>query len=33
MSDPGTWAHLPSGWHTHRIGTAAGIEHSVGQRG
>jgi RimJ/RimL family protein N-acetyltransferase len=30
MSDPGTWAHLPSGRHTSREQTAAGIEHSVG---
>jgi RimJ/RimL family protein N-acetyltransferase len=30
MSDPGTWAHLPSGRHTSREQTMAGIEHSVG---
>ena len=30
MSDPGTWAHLPSGRHTSREQTAAGIAHSVG---
>jgi RimJ/RimL family protein N-acetyltransferase len=30
MTDPGTWAHLPSGRHTTREQTAAGIEHSVG---
>jgi RimJ/RimL family protein N-acetyltransferase len=30
MSDPGVWAHLPSGRHTDPAQTAAGIEHSVG---
>ena len=30
MSDPGTWAHLPSGRHTSREQTAAGFEHSAG---
>ncbi|MDT0277571.1 GNAT family N-acetyltransferase [Blastococcus goldschmidtiae] len=30
MSDPGTWAHLPSGRHTSPERTAEGIEHSVG---
>jgi RimJ/RimL family protein N-acetyltransferase len=30
MSDPGVWAHLPSGRHTDRAQTATGIEHSVG---
>lgn len=30
MSDPGTWAHLPSGRHTSREQTAAGIQHSLG---
>jgi RimJ/RimL family protein N-acetyltransferase len=30
LSDPGTWAHLPSGRHTSREQTAAGIEHSLG---
>ena len=30
MSDPGVWAHLPSGRHTDPTQTAAGIEHSVG---
>ena len=30
MSDPEVWAHLPSGRHTDRAQTAAGIEHSVG---
>jgi RimJ/RimL family protein N-acetyltransferase len=29
MSDPGTWAHLPSGRHTSPDQTAAGIEHSA----
>jgi RimJ/RimL family protein N-acetyltransferase len=29
MSDPGVWAHLPSGRHTSPAQTAAGIEHSV----
>jgi RimJ/RimL family protein N-acetyltransferase len=30
MSDPGVWAHRPSGRHTDPAQTAAGIEHSVG---
>ena len=30
MSDPGGWAHLPSGRHTSRDGTAEAIAHSVG---
>jgi RimJ/RimL family protein N-acetyltransferase len=30
MSDPGVWAHLPSGRHTDPTKTAEGIEHSVG---
>jgi RimJ/RimL family protein N-acetyltransferase len=30
MSDPGTWAHLPSGRHTTPERTAEAIEHSVG---
>ena len=30
MSDPGVWRHLPSGRHTSRDQTRAGIEHSVG---
>ena len=30
MSDPGVWAHLPSGRHTDPAKTAEGIEHSVG---
>ena len=30
MSDAGTWAHLPSGRHTSREQTKAGIEHAVG---
>jgi RimJ/RimL family protein N-acetyltransferase len=30
MSDPGVWAHLPSGRHTSPEQTMAGIEHSVG---
>jgi RimJ/RimL family protein N-acetyltransferase len=30
MSDPGTWAHLPSGRHTSREQTAAAIQHSLG---
>jgi hypothetical protein len=30
MSDPGVWAHLPTGRHTDRAQTAAGIEHAVG---
>jgi RimJ/RimL family protein N-acetyltransferase len=30
MSDPGVWAHLPSGRHTDPTQTAKGIEHSVG---
>jgi RimJ/RimL family protein N-acetyltransferase len=30
MSDPGVWAHLPSGRHTDPARTAAGIEDSVG---
>jgi RimJ/RimL family protein N-acetyltransferase len=30
MSDPGTWAHLPSGRHTSPEQTMAGIDHSVG---
>ena len=30
MSDPGVWAHLPSGRHSDPAQTAAGIEHSVG---
>jgi RimJ/RimL family protein N-acetyltransferase len=30
MSDPGTWAHLPSGRHTSPEQTAAGIQHSLG---
>jgi len=29
MSDPGVWAHLPSGRHTDPAKTAAGIEHSL----
>ena len=28
MSDPGTWAHLPSGRHTHEDRTAEGIAHT-----
>jgi hypothetical protein len=31
LSDPGTWAHLPSGRHTDRDRTAAGIEQAVAQ--
>ncbi|MGY2128228.1 GNAT family N-acetyltransferase [Blastococcus sp. SYSU DS0617] len=30
MSDPGTWAHLPSGRHTSPERTAEGIAHSLG---
>jgi len=30
MSDPGVWAHLPSGRHTSPDRTREGIEHSVG---
>ncbi len=30
LSDPGVWAHLPSGRHTERAQTMAAIEHSVG---
>jgi len=30
MSDPGVWAHLPSGRHTDPAQTRAAIEHSVG---
>ena len=30
MSDPGTWAHLPSGRHTSPEQTAAAIQHSLG---
>ena len=30
MSDPGVWAHLPSGRHTSPERTMEGIEHSVG---
>ena len=30
MSDPGVWAHLPSGVHTDPARTAEGIEHSTG---
>jgi RimJ/RimL family protein N-acetyltransferase len=30
MSDPGTWAHLPSGRHTSAERTLQGIEHSLG---
>jgi len=30
MSDPGVWAHLPSGVHTDPARTAEGIEHSAG---
>jgi RimJ/RimL family protein N-acetyltransferase len=30
LSDPDTWAHLPSGRHTTREQTAAGLEHSLG---
>ncbi len=30
MSDPGTWAHLPSGRHAEPSRTTEGIEHSVG---
>jgi RimJ/RimL family protein N-acetyltransferase len=30
MSDPGSWAHLPSGRHTDPAKTADGIRHSVG---
>jgi RimJ/RimL family protein N-acetyltransferase len=30
MSDPGTWAHLPSGRHTSADQTAAAIQHSLG---
>ena len=30
MSDPGVWAHLPSGRHTSPDQTMRGIEHSVG---
>jgi RimJ/RimL family protein N-acetyltransferase len=30
MSDPGVWAHLPSGRHTSRERTAEAIAHSVG---
>ena len=31
LSDPGTWEHLPSGRHTSREQTAAGIEGAVRQ--
>lgn len=30
MSDPGTWAHLPSGRHTSAERTMQGIRHSLG---
>jgi RimJ/RimL family protein N-acetyltransferase len=30
MSDPGVWAHLPSGRHTEPMRTMEGIRHSVG---
>jgi len=30
MSDPGTWAHLPSGRHTSADRTLQGIRHSLG---
>jgi RimJ/RimL family protein N-acetyltransferase len=30
MSDPGVWAHLPSGRHTDPTQTADGIRHSLG---
>ncbi len=30
MSDPGVWAHLPSGRHTSPDRTREGIEHSLG---
>ena len=30
MSDPGVWAHLPSGRHSSRDRTAAAIRHSIG---
>jgi RimJ/RimL family protein N-acetyltransferase len=30
MSDPGVWAHLPSGRHTEPARTLEGIRHSVG---
>jgi RimJ/RimL family protein N-acetyltransferase len=30
MSDPGVWAHLPSGRHTDPARTAEGIQHSLG---
>ena len=30
MSDPGTWAHLPSGRHTSPERTMQGIQHSLG---
>jgi RimJ/RimL family protein N-acetyltransferase len=30
MSDPGVWAHFPSGRHTSREQTAAAIQHSLG---
>jgi RimJ/RimL family protein N-acetyltransferase len=30
MSDPGVWAHFPSGRHTSRAQTAAAIQHSLG---
>jgi RimJ/RimL family protein N-acetyltransferase len=30
MSDPGTWAHLPTGRHTSPEQTAAAIQHSLG---
>ena len=30
LSDPGTWAHLPSGRHTTPDRTREGIEHSLG---
>jgi RimJ/RimL family protein N-acetyltransferase len=29
MSDPGVWAHLPSGRHTDPARTSEGIRHSV----